>query len=83
MKIFEAMLFKRKIGTNCNINVKMLDTLNDEIILSIEENLVNSNDLVFITDFVNQHNLNLLLDNECYFISTNALTPFSQYMWDS
>ena len=61
----------------------MLDTINDGIILSIDQNLVNSNELLFITDFVNQHKLSLLLDSERYFISTNALTPSSQSMWES
>jgi hypothetical protein len=77
------MVFKREIGSSCSIDVKMLDTLRDGVVLSIEQNLVNSNDLVFITNFVNQHKLSLLLDSECYFISTNALTPFSQYEWES
>ena len=79
MNVFDAMVFKREIGSSCSIDVKMLDTLKDGFVLSIEQNLVNSNDLVFITNFVNQHKLSLLLDSERYFISTNALTPFSQY----
>ncbi len=83
MKIFEAMVFKRAIGTRCSLNVKMLDTINDGIVLSIDQNLVNSNELSFITDFVNQHKLSLLLDSERYFISTNALTPSSPSMWES
>ena len=83
MKIFEAMVFKRAIGARCSLNVKMLDTINDGIVLSIDQNLVNSNELSFITDFVNQHKLSLLLDSERYFISTNALTPSSPSMWES
>ena len=75
------MLFKRKIGTSCSLDVKMLDTINDGIVLSIEQSLVDSNDLVFIKDFVNEHKLSLLLDNERYFISTNALTPYAQSLW--
>ncbi len=61
----------------------MIDTLNDGIILSIEQNLVDNNNLVFITDFVNSHKLSLLLDSERYFISTNVLAPSCQYGWDS
>ena len=83
MKIFEAMVFKREIGSSCSLNVKMLDTLNDGIILSIEEESVDNNNLDFIKDFVNQHNLNLLLDSECYFISTNALKPSSLSVWEN
>lgn len=83
LKIFEAMVFKREIGTSCRLDVKMLDTLKDGIVLTFEQNLVNSSDLVFITDFVNQHKLNLLLDSECYFISTNALKPSSLSVWEN
>ena len=57
MKIFEAMVFKRAIWSSCSLDVKMLDTINDGIVLSIEQNLVNSNGLSFITDFVNNTNL--------------------------
>ncbi len=83
MKIFEAMVFKRAIGASCSLDVKMLDNINDGIILSIEENLVSNNDLSFIRDFVNQHKLNLLLDSERYFISTNALTPSNESFWEN
>jgi len=81
--MFDAMVFKRAIGARCSLNVKMLDTINDGIVLSIDQNLVNSNELSFIMDFVNQHKLSLLLDSERYFISTNALTPSSPSMWES
>ncbi len=79
MKTFEAMVFKREIGTSCSVDVKMLDTLKDGIILSIEQNMVNSNVLVFLKDFVNKHKLSLLLDSERYFISTNALPASSPW----
>ena len=81
LKIFEAMVFKREIGSGCSLDVKMLDTLTEGIVLIIEQNLVSNDNLVFITDFVNQHKLSLLLDNERYFISTNVLTPFAQSLW--
>jgi hypothetical protein len=77
------MVFKRAIVKSCSLNVKMLDTITDGIVLSIDQNLVNSVELLFITDFVNQHKLSLLLDSERYFISTNVLTPFSQSTWES
>jgi hypothetical protein len=83
LKTFEAMVFKREIGSICSLDVKMLDTINDGFVLSIDQNLVNRNNLSFITDFVNQHKLSLLLDSERYFISTNALAPSSQYFWES
>jgi hypothetical protein len=77
------MVFKREIGSGCCLDVKMLDTVNDGFVLTIDQNKVNNNELLFITDFVNQHKLSLLLDSERYFISTNALTPSSQYFWES
>jgi hypothetical protein len=83
LKIFDAMVFKREIGNGCSVDVKMIDTLNDGIVLSIEENLVNDNSLVFITDFVNRHNLSLLLEHGRYFISTYALTPSGLYVWEN
>jgi len=83
LKMSDAMLFKRELGTNCNLDVKMLDTLNDGFILIIEQELVNGDSLALITSFVTQHKLSLLLDSERYFISTKALSPSSQHWWDS
>lgn len=77
------MVFKREIGSSCSLDMKMLDTENDGIILSIDQNLVNNSSLIFIQDFVNQHNLSLLLDSEKYFISTNALSTYAQSNWES
>jgi len=59
----------------------MLDTLSDGIVLTIEQNSVNPDALMFITDFVNRHNLSLLLESERYFISTKTLSP-NQSVWD-
>ncbi len=83
MKIFEAMVFKREIGASCSLNVKMLDTLKDGIVLTIEKNLVNGAHLDFIKNFVSQHKLSLLLDSDCYFISTDALKPSSLTIWEN
>ena len=77
------MVYKREIGANFSLEVKILDTTNDGFVLTIEKDLVNGNGLSLITDFVNQHKLSLLLDSERYFISTNALTPSSQYFWET
>jgi hypothetical protein len=83
MKIFEAMVLKREIGASCSLNVKMLDTLKDGIVLSIEQTLVNGAKLDFIKNFVSQHKLSLLLDSDCYFISTGALKPSSLTIWEN
>jgi hypothetical protein len=73
--MFDAMMFKREIGTRCNIDVKILETLKDGLVLRIMENRVNNSSLESIRDFVNQHELNILLDNGVYFISTQTLAP--------
>jgi len=83
MKIFEAMVFKRKIGASCSLDMKMLDTPKDGIVLTIEQSAVDSDDLVFIKDFVSQHNLSLLLDSDCYFISSQILKPSSPSVWEN
>jgi hypothetical protein len=83
MKIFEAMVFKREIGASCSLDVKMLDTPKDGIVLTIDQDLVDRSNLELITDFVNQHNLSLLLDSECYFISTDVLKPSNLSVWEN
>jgi len=83
MRIFEAMVFKREIGSSCSLDVKILDTLKDGIVLTIEQNLVDNSNLALITDFVNKHKLSLLLDSECYFISTQALLPSKLSVWEN
>jgi len=81
LKMFDAMIFKRKIGTTCNVEVSIIDTLSDGLVLSIDENSVNNDSLAFITDLVNNNKLNLLLENERYFISTQMLTPEDPYRY--
>ena len=83
MKIFEAMVFKREIGSSSSLDVKMLDTGKDGIVLTFEQSAVNNDDLIYIKDFVSQHNLSLLLDSDCYFISTQTLQPSSLSIWEN
>jgi len=83
MKIFQAMVFKKKIGASCSFDVKMLDTVKDGVVLTFDQSAVKDNDLIYIKDFVTQHNLSLLLDSECYFISTNELKPSSLSVWEN
>ena len=75
LKIFDAMILKRKISTSCNLDVKILETSNDGLVLRIMENIVSKNSLQLITDFANKHKLNILLDSGAYFISTQILAP--------
>ena len=75
LKIYDAMVLKREIGTNCNLDAKILETLKDGFVLKIMENMVNENSLEAITDFVNKHELNMLFDDGVYFISNQILAP--------
>jgi len=73
--MFDAMILKREIGKECKLDVQILETLNDGLVLRLVENRVNRDSLAFITDFVNKHDLNMILDNGVYFISKQILTP--------
>ena len=75
--MFDAMILKREIVRNCNIEVKIIETLKDGLVLRIE-NVVNRISLGLITDFVNKHQLNMLLENDVYFISNENLAPIEQ-----
>jgi len=75
LKMFDAMILKREIGKECKLDVQILETSNDGLVLRLMENIVNMNSLEFITEFVNKHDLNIILDNGVYFISEQILTP--------
>jgi hypothetical protein len=72
--MFDAMILKREIVRNYNIDVKILETFKDGLVLRIE-NMVNRASLALITDFVSKNQLNMLLDNDVYFISKEILAP--------
>ena len=72
--MFDAMILKREIVTSCNIDVKILETFKDGLVLRIE-NTANRASLSLITDFVIKHQLNMLLENDVYFISKEILAP--------
>jgi hypothetical protein len=74
LKMFDAMILKREIVRNCNLDVRILETFKDGLVLRIE-NIVSRNSLSLITDFVNKHRLNMLFDNGVYFISREILAP--------
>jgi hypothetical protein len=75
--MFDAMILKREIVTSCNIDVKILETFKDGIVLRVE-NIVNRNSVPLMKDFVNKHQLNMLFDNGVYFISKETLAPLEQ-----
>ena len=72
--MFDAMILKREIVKNYNIDVRILETLKDGLVLRIE-NMVNRTSLERITEFANKHQLNILLENDVYFISNETLAP--------
>ena len=72
--MFDAMILKREIVTTCSIDVKILETLKDGLVLMVE-NIVNQNSIELITDLVNKHQLYMLVDNGLYFISEETLAP--------
>jgi len=72
--MFDAMILKREIERNYNLEVKILETFKDGLVLRIE-NMVNRASLALITDFVDKHHLNMLLENDVYFISNEILAP--------
>jgi hypothetical protein len=76
LNVFDAMILKREMQTNCSVDVKILDTSKNGLILRIMENTVDGISLELIRDFVNQHKLNILLDNRVYFISKESLSPY-------
>jgi hypothetical protein len=73
--MFDAMILKREMGKSCNVEVKILETMKDGLILRITDNIINNNSLVLITDFVNKHKLNMLFDSGVYFISNQLIVP--------
>ena len=76
LNVFDAMILKREMQTNCSLDVKILDTSKNGLILRIMENIVDRISLELIRDFVNRHKLNILLDNGVYFISKESLSPY-------
>ena len=74
MNISEAMKFKREIQTTCGIDVKMLDTAEDGIVLYVERETLNVGSYKLLADFVAQKELSLQLEVGNFIISTNSLS---------
>ena len=73
--MYDAMIFKREIGSNCKLDVEILHTFKDGLVLRITESAVDGASLAYIIDFVKRNKLNMLLDNGVYFISKQILYP--------
>ena len=76
LNVFDAMILKREMQKDCSVDVKILDTSKDGLVLRIMENMVDKQSLELLSDFVNQHKLNILLDNGVYFISKKSLCAY-------
>jgi hypothetical protein len=74
LKLFDAMILKREMVRNCNIDVRIHETFKEGIVLRVE-NIVNGNSIALISDFVKRHRLNMLYDSGVYFISKETLAP--------
>ncbi len=74
LKMSDAMILKREMVSSCNVDVEILETFKDGLVLRVE-NTVNRNSLVLISDFVDKHRLNMLFDSGVYFISKEILAP--------
>jgi len=74
LNISEAMKFKREIQTTCGIDVKMLDTAEDGIVLYVERETLNVGSYKLLADFVAQKELSLQLEVGNFIISTNSLS---------
>jgi hypothetical protein len=69
------MKFKREIQTTCGIDVKMLDTAEDGIILFVERETLNFSSYKLLADFAAQKELSLQLEVGNFIISTHPLSP--------
>jgi len=75
LNISEAMKFKREIQITCGIDVRMLDTTEDGIILYVERETLNVGSYKLLADFAAQKELSLQLEVGNFIISTHPLSP--------
>ncbi len=71
------MILKRELNKKCKIDVQILETLHDGLVLKfMDNNIVDSESLDAVEDFIKKNNLNMLLDDGVYLISEQILTPY-------
>ena len=75
MNISEAMKFKTKIHDSCGVDLKMLDTSEEGLVLYIERKAIDSSAYKLLADFTAQNALSLQLDIGNFIVSKNALPP--------
>ena len=74
MNVSEAMKFKREIRTACGVDVKMLDTAEDGIVLYVERETLDVDSYKLIANFTAQKELSLQLAVGNFVISTHPLS---------
>jgi hypothetical protein len=77
MKMFDAMILKRDLLKDCQLDVQILETSNDGLVLRFMERPISLEILEIIDDFMEKHNLNILFDDGVYFISEQILAPLA------
>lgn len=75
MNMSQAMKFKREIQTSCSVDVKMLDTAEDGIVLYVERKTIDQGAYKLLANFATENSLSLQLEVGNFIISTHALTP--------
>jgi hypothetical protein len=75
LNISEAMRFKRQIKTVCTIDVNMLDTAEDGLVLCVERKTIDISAYKLLADFAAKNELSLQLDIGNFIISKHALAP--------
>jgi hypothetical protein len=75
MNISEAMKLKTKIHESCGIDLKMLDTSEDGLVLYIERKAIDVSAYKLLADYTAQNELILQLDIGNFIVSKNALPP--------
>ena len=69
------MKLKTKIHDNCGINLKMLDTSEDGLVLYIERKEIDISAYKLLADYTAQNNLSLQLNIGNFIVSKNLLPP--------
>jgi hypothetical protein len=75
MNISEAMKNKIKIQASCGIDLKMLDTYEEGLVLYIERKEIDIGAYKLLADYTTQNDLSLQLDIGNFIVSKNALPP--------
>jgi hypothetical protein len=75
MNISEAMKLKTKIHESCGIDLKMLDTSEEGLVLYIERKTIDVSAYKLLADYTAQNELILQLDIGNFIVSKNALPP--------